>query len=82
LVVLFMLLITEISSLYTLLPIKFLFLKFKSFLFGLFLERVMGIEPTQSAWEADILPLNYTRLLIRNKKNYTTKTLNSLVVIP
>src|SRR6185295_884810 len=27
-----------------------------------FLERVMGIEPTYSAWEADVLPLNYTRL--------------------
>jgi hypothetical protein len=26
------------------------------------LERVMGIEPTHSAWEADILPLNYTRM--------------------
>ena len=26
------------------------------------LERVMGIEPTFSAWEADVLPLNYTRL--------------------
>ena len=25
------------------------------------LERVMGIEPTCSAWKADILPLNYTR---------------------
>ncbi len=25
------------------------------------LERVMGIEPTQSAWKAEILPLNYTR---------------------
>ena len=25
------------------------------------LERVMGIEPTFSAWKADILPLNYTR---------------------
>ena len=23
----------------------------------------MGIEPTRSAWEADILPLNYTRIL-------------------
>ena len=29
----------------------------------LLLERVMGIEPTQSAWEADVLPLNYTRNL-------------------
>jgi hypothetical protein len=26
-----------------------------------FLERVMGIEPTLSAWKAEILPLNYTR---------------------
>ena len=22
----------------------------------------MGIEPTQSAWKAEVLPLNYTRL--------------------
>ena len=26
------------------------------------LERVMGIEPTFLAWEANVLPLNYTRL--------------------
>jgi hypothetical protein len=26
-----------------------------------FLERVMGIEPTPSAWKAEVLPLNYTR---------------------
>ncbi len=25
------------------------------------LERVMGVEPTQPAWKAGILPLNYTR---------------------
>jgi hypothetical protein len=25
------------------------------------LERVMGIEPTRSAWKAEVLPLNYTR---------------------
>ena len=31
------------------------------------LERVMGIEPTFSAWEADVLPLNYTRAA----SNYT-----------
>ena len=24
-------------------------------------ERVMGIEPTYQAWEARLLPLNYTR---------------------
>ena len=29
---------------------------------GLSVERVMGIEPTLSAWEADVLPLNYTRI--------------------
>ncbi len=26
------------------------------------MERVMGIEPTPSAWKAEVLPLNYTRL--------------------
>jgi dCTP deaminase len=25
------------------------------------MERVTGIEPALSAWEADVLPLNYTR---------------------
>ncbi len=25
------------------------------------MERVMGIEPTLLAWEAKVLPLNYTR---------------------
>jgi hypothetical protein len=28
------------------------------------LERVMGIEPTLSAWKAEVLPLNYTRFLV------------------
>ena len=28
------------------------------------LERVMGIEPTLEAWEAAVLPLNYTRKLL------------------
>ena len=27
------------------------------------LERVMGIEPTTSAWKAGVLPLNYTRVI-------------------
>ena len=27
-------------------------------------ERVTGIEPAFSAWEADVLPLNYTRGMI------------------
>ena len=26
------------------------------------LERVSGIEPPPSAWKAEVLPLNYTRL--------------------
>ena len=29
------------------------------------LERVMGIEPTLEAWEAAVLPLNYTRVTIQ-----------------
>jgi hypothetical protein len=29
------------------------------------MERVMGIEPTLSAWEAEVLPLNYTRSMKR-----------------
>jgi hypothetical protein len=28
---------------------------------GFHVERVTGIEPALSAWEADVLPLNYTR---------------------
>ena len=28
-------------------------------------ERVMGIEPTLAAWEAAVLPLNYTRVPVR-----------------
>ena len=28
------------------------------------MERVMGIEPTPSAWKAEVLPLNYTRLAL------------------
>jgi hypothetical protein len=28
-----------------------------------YMERVMGIEPTTTAWKAVVLPLNYTRML-------------------
>jgi hypothetical protein len=28
----------------------------------IFLERVKGIEPSSSAWKAEVLPLNYTRM--------------------
>ena len=27
------------------------------------MERVKGIEPSLSAWEAEVLPLNYTRFV-------------------
>ena len=33
--------------------------------FGGRMERVMGIEPTLVAWEATVLPLNYTRIAVR-----------------
>ena len=29
------------------------------------MERVKGIEPSYEAWEAAVLPLNYTRILLR-----------------
>ena len=29
---------------------------------GLRMERMKGIEPSYSAWEADVLPLNYIRM--------------------
>ena len=28
---------------------------------GIIMERMTGIEPAYSAWEADVLPLNYIR---------------------
>jgi hypothetical protein len=30
------------------------------------MERVKGIEPSPKAWEAFVLPLNYTRISRRN----------------
>jgi len=38
---------------------------------GLELERVMGIEPTLSAWEAEVLPLNYTRASLDSRVSRT-----------
>ena len=37
-----------------------------------YLERVMGIEPTLSAWEAEVLPLNYTRVQMTVDRGLTT----------
>jgi hypothetical protein len=36
------------------------------------MERVMGIEPTSSAWKAEVLPLNYTRLEMTPKYSILT----------
>jgi hypothetical protein len=33
-------------------------------------ERVAGIGPAFSAWEADVLPLNYTRVETRDRSEY------------
>jgi hypothetical protein len=33
----------------------------------------MGIEPTQSAWKAEVLPLNYART--QNNRRQTTETI-------
>ena len=29
---------------------------------GFLMERMMGVEPTLSAWEAGVLPMNYIRI--------------------
>ena len=28
----------------------------------IFMERLMGVEPTYAAWEAAVLPMNYSRI--------------------
>ena len=38
------------------------------------LERVIGIEPTTSAWKAEVLPLNYTRKYGGFGRNRTADT--------
>ena len=41
------------------------------------MERVMGIEPTSSAWKAEVLPLNYTRLgLCRRSRSFAAARKN------
>jgi hypothetical protein len=41
------------------------------------MERVAGIEPASSAWEADVMPLNYTRdkiyYIVFSQKSNTLK---------
>ncbi len=38
------------------------------------MERVMGIEPTLSAWKAEVLPLNYTRTVYQRMSFYHNLT--------
>ena len=38
-------------------------------------ERVTGIEPAFSAWEADVLPLNYTRRTVTHAQVSATRRL-------
>ncbi len=35
------------------------------------MERVKGIEPSYAAWEAAVLPLNYTRIAAAHKPNFS-----------
>jgi hypothetical protein len=52
------------------------------------MERVMGIEPTTSAWKAEVLPVNYTRIkrneAVRKKKGLPIKgnRFSSVLLIP
>ncbi len=44
------------------------------------MERVMGIEPTSKAWEAVVLPLNYTRTHVTILLGLTPSDNNSRVL--
>ena len=41
-------------------------------------KRVMGIEPTLSAWKAEVLPLNYTRVFRSQKPDDKLPCLSGL----
>ena len=44
-----------------------------------FLERVMRIELTTSAWKAEVLPLNYTRIYFKFGAPGRSRTHNLLI---
>ena len=44
------------------------------------LERVMGIEPTSLAWEAGILPMNYTRIDFYSLSSLAQKCKNLQII--
>ena len=41
----------------------------------------MGIEPTSKAWEAFVLPLNYTRVLQAPAAIWATRRYNSITIL-
>jgi hypothetical protein len=43
------------------------------------MERVRGIEPLLSAWKAEVLPLNYTRIKEISGRDDTIRTCDPLV---
>ena len=53
----------------------------------LLMERMMGIEPTRSAWKAEVLPLNYIRIsslqviLYHREENLSTINLLTTIII-
>jgi hypothetical protein len=45
------------------------------------MERVTGIEPAYAAWEAAVLPLNYTRIKsLHQIRPFQNSALNSMLV--
>ena len=45
------------------------------------MERVMGIEPTSKAWEALVLPLNYTRMMVERKHHTNSPGVGDIACI-
>jgi len=41
------------------------------------MERVKGIEPSYAAWEAAVLPLNYTRVSVIDSFSYTSQRMKN-----
>ena len=42
----------------------------------------MGIEPTSSAWEAEVLPLNYTRIVNMAKVITDLRRRTGFLILP
>ncbi len=45
------------------------------------MEQITGIEPASSAWEADILPLNYTCILLAHSLGIEPRAIASEATI-